>query len=60
LPTPFGILNKMIKNCKRLVHHKDKNINNNDLENIEILCYSCHAKEHDIYKNLIKEVITNE
>lgn len=43
-----------------LVHHKDKNVHNNDLENIEILCYSCHSKEHQIYKNFIKEVITNE
>ena len=26
-------------------------MHNNDLDNIEFLCYSCHGKEHEIYKN---------
>jgi hypothetical protein len=27
-------------------HHKDRNRNNNDLDNLEVLCQSCHSKEH--------------
>ena len=29
-----------------LVHHKDRNRENNDRDNLEILCKSCHQKEH--------------
>lgn len=29
------------------VHHKDGNRNNNTPENIELLCRSCHLKEHN-------------
>ncbi len=29
------------------IHHKDRNKNNNELENIKILCNSCHLKEHN-------------
>ena len=28
------------------VHHKDKNKDNNKLENLELICPNCHAKEH--------------
>ena len=28
------------------VHHKDRNRDNNSLENLEILCWNCHATEH--------------
>lgn len=28
------------------VHHKDNNWNNNNLDNLECLCRSCHSKEH--------------
>jgi predicted nucleic acid-binding Zn ribbon protein len=28
------------------VHHQDRNTNNNTLNNLEILCPNCHAKEH--------------
>ena len=28
------------------VHHKDKNRHNNVVENLEIVCKSCHQKEH--------------
>ncbi|MFW6282022.1 MAG: HNH endonuclease [bacterium] len=31
-----------------LVHHKDRNRENNNLENLEMLCKSCHQKEHMI------------
>lgn len=29
-----------------LVHHEDRNRENNELENFEILCRNCHALEH--------------
>lgn len=29
-----------------VVHHIDKNPNNNDPENLQLMCRSCHAKEH--------------
>jgi 5-methylcytosine-specific restriction endonuclease McrA len=29
-----------------LVHHKDRDRTNNDLDNLELLCKSCHQKEH--------------
>lgn len=39
--------------CKRcgssnkiVIHHKDKNRKNNNLENLEILCMSCHISLH--------------
>src|SRR3989344_4508599 len=28
------------------VHHRDKNRNNNDLKNLELICPNCHAEEH--------------
>lgn len=28
------------------VHHRDKNRDNNSLENLEVLCANCHIKEH--------------
>jgi len=28
------------------VHHKDRNRNNNDLSNLEVLCPNCHSLEH--------------
>lgn len=31
-----------------LVHHKDRNRRNNTKENHEILCKSCHQKEHSV------------
>ena len=29
-----------------IVHHKDRNRENNDVSNLEILCPNCHAEEH--------------
>lgn len=34
------------------VHHKDRNRKNNHYSNLEFLCRSCHAKEHDFIDNL--------
>lgn len=33
------------------VHHKDRNRANNTLENLEVLCVSCHAIEHNNPRN---------
>ena len=30
----------------RLVHHKDRNPHNNDMDNLESLCNACHELEH--------------
>ena len=37
------------------VHHKDKNRNNNDLDNLEIICPNCHFEEHYLEKSWLKE-----
>ena len=29
-----------------IVHHKDRDRNNSDISNLEILCANCHMKEH--------------
>ena len=43
------------KNCERCkynnyrilqIHHKDRNRNNNSLENLELICPNCHCEEH--------------
>lgn len=39
------------------VHHKDRNRNNNSLENLEILCKSCHHMEHIIRDELTGKII---
>ncbi len=51
----FSVYNKP-KICERcgfdeheaaiIVHHKDRNRNNNDISNLEVLCANCHAIEH--------------
>ncbi len=51
----LALLNKPAK-CERCgydanplaldVHHKDRNRNNNSIDNLEILCANCHAIEH--------------
>lgn len=34
------------------VHHKDRDWANNDPSNLETLCKSCHAKEHERWRNI--------
>lgn len=29
-----------------IVHHKDENRRNSDIDNLEVLCMSCHLKHH--------------
>ena len=33
------------------VHHRDKNHNNNDLDNLELVCPNCHYEEHLLQKS---------
>ena len=41
-----GITNKLVL----LVHHKDRNRYNNEIENLEILCWNCHIIEHNKFR----------
>ncbi len=34
------------------VHHRDRNRDNNDLENLELICPNCHAEEHFLNKKV--------
>lgn len=40
---------------KLQLHHKDKNKENNQLSNIQLLCASCHGKAHGRPKRLNSE-----
>ena len=35
-----------------IVHHKDQNRRNNNLSNLQVLCYPCHSNIHNIVKNI--------
>ena len=37
-----------------VTHHKDHNHSNHAEDNLELLCKSCHAKEHDVITNIMK------
>ena len=58
------LLNKIGRKCERCsyekyqileVHHKDKNRNNNDLENLLLICPNCHAEEHLLEKSWLNK-----
>lgn len=36
------------------VHHKDRNRNNNNLENLALICPNCHYEEHFLEKSWLK------
>src|SRR3989338_5779631 len=36
------------------VHHKDRNRNHNDLENLELICPNCHYEEHFLEKSWLR------
>ncbi len=49
------LLKKRGKNCPRCgydkyeilqIHHKDRDRNNNNLNNLELICPNCHSEEH--------------
>ena len=37
------------------IHHKDENYKNNNIDNVQPLCRSCHIKHHNL-KRKIKNV----
>lgn len=37
------------------VHHRDRNKSNNKLENLELVCPNCHAKEHYLEKSRLND-----
>ncbi len=39
------------------VHHKDKNRNNNNLENLQLICPNCHYEEHLLEKSWLRNKI---
>lgn len=52
------------KNCERCgygkfeilqAHHKDQNRNNNNFENLELICPNCHCEEHYSEKSWLKD-----
>jgi hypothetical protein len=52
------------KNCERCrfnkyeilqVHHKNRDRNNNTLENLELICPNCHYEEHFLEKSWLKQ-----
>jgi hypothetical protein len=36
------------------VHHKDRNRNNNELNNLALICPNCHYEEHFLEKSWLK------
>ena len=39
------------------VHHKDKNRNNNELDNLALICPNCHYEEHFLEKSWLKNML---
>lgn len=39
------------------VHHKNKDRNNNDLSNLELICPNCHYEEHLLEKSWLKNFV---
>lgn len=37
------------------IHHKDRNRENNNLDNLELICPNCHFEEHLLEKSWLKE-----
>ena len=38
------------------IHHKDRNRNNNDFGNLELICPNCHYEEHYLGKSWLKDI----
>lgn len=47
-----GVNTRTLGPYQYAVHHKDRDRSNNDVENLEVLCKSCHQLEHDCTSNL--------
>lgn len=41
------------------IHHKDKNKNNNDINNLELICPNCHFERHYLEKSWLKNYYEN-
>jgi hypothetical protein len=41
------------------VHHKDRDRNNNKLDNLELICPNCHYEEHLLEKSWLKKTEKN-
>lgn len=41
------------------IHHKDKNRNNNNIDNLELICPNCHFEEHYLEKSWLKGLVDN-
>lgn len=39
------------------IHHKDRDRNNNDLSNLELICPNCHYEEHFLEKSWLRKAI---
>lgn len=62
------LLNERDKKCERCgygefqilqIHHKDRNRNNNDLDNLELICPNCHTKEHFLENSWLNDRVFN-
>lgn len=42
------------------VHHKDRDRNNNDLNNLELICPNCHYEEHYLEKSWLSGSLSAE
>ncbi len=42
------------------VHHKDRNRNHNNLENLELICPNCHYEEHFLEKSWLRKTLKNK
>lgn len=38
------------------VHHKDRNRNNNNLSNLELICPNCHYENHYLERSWLKDI----
>ena len=39
------------------VHHRDRNRDNNALENLELVCPNCHYEEHYLEKSWLRDIL---
>jgi len=42
------------------IHHIDRNPNNNNMENLELLCWYCHWGEHECKEDMLIFAINKE
>ncbi len=42
------------------VHHKDRNRNNNEMENLELLCPNCHTEEHYLGNSWLRGMVDKQ